>query len=323
MAFPAGPTNGQTYTVNGVTYVYDSAVGVWNTQGSVSTASPVSSVAGRTGTVSLTAADIAAGAFPGAITMASTLGVSGAVTAASFAGAGTGLTGTAASLSIGGTAASTTTATNQSGGTINATSGTLSGLLTVTANNNIMFGPNTTWGAYLEIGGNGIDGTTAQIAATNGNLHLESLGAGYPIYLNNYRGGGVNVNGTLAVTGAMTATGSLTAFYSDARLKTNIKPIENALDKIDQLAGILYTQNKFAEQFGYTDYSQQVGVLAHKVQLVQPEAVHPAPFDTNRDGTSKSGENYLTVQYEKLVPLLIEGIKELRQEINSIKKQLK
>ena len=43
---------------------------------------------------------------------------------------------------------------------------------------------------------------------------------------------------------------------------------------------------------------------------VQPQAVKPAPFDIAEDGTSKSGENYLTVQYEKLTALLIEGMKE-------------
>jgi hypothetical protein len=61
MPFPTSPTNGQTSTLNNITYLYNSSLGVWNVQGSVSTASPVSSVAGRTGTVTLAAADIAAG----------------------------------------------------------------------------------------------------------------------------------------------------------------------------------------------------------------------------------------------------------------------
>jgi len=55
--------------------------------------------------------------------------------------------------------------------------------------------------------------------------------------------------------------------------------------------------------------------------------VKPAPFDTDSKGNSISGDNYLTVQYEKIVPLLIESIKEqqtqidlLREEINLLKK---
>lgn len=323
MAFPTSPVNGTTYTVNNTTYVYDSTLGVWNVQGSQASASPVSSVAGRTGAVTLSAADIATGTFPGAISMASTLSVSGAVTAGSFSGPGTGLTGTAASLSIGGSAGSTTTATNQSGGTVNATAGTFTGAITVSGNNGITFGPNTSWGAYLKIGGNGIDGTTAQIAATNGNLHLEGLASGNPVYLNWYRGGGVNIVGTTAVTGAITATTTVTAYYSDERLKTRIGKIENALDKVDQLSGFLYVENDLAREFGFNNSEVQVALSAQDVKRIQPEAVKPAPFDTNRDGTSKSGENYLTVQYERLVPLLVEAIKELRQEVNSIKQQLK
>ena len=323
MAFPVSPTNGQTYTNNNVTYVYDAGMGVWDPQGSVATASPVQSVAGRTGAVTLTAADIAAGTFPGAISMASTLGVTGALTAASFSGAGTGLTGTAASLSIGGSAATATTATNQSGGTINATTGAFSGSITIATNNGITFGPNTTWGAYLKVGGNGIDGTTAQVAATDGNLHLESLSSAKAIYLNYYRGGGVNANGFLNVTGAITATTTVTAYYSDERLKTRIGNIENALDKVDQLSGFLYVENELARELGFNNTTQQVALSAQAVQRVQPEAVALAPFDRDAQGNSKSGENYLTVQYERLVPLLVEAIKELRQEVNSIKQQIK
>ena len=121
------------------------------------------------------------------------------------------------------------------------------------------------------------------------------------------------------VAGEIRATANITAGYSDLRLKTDIQPIVSALDKIEQLSGFLYTQNQLAEQFGYNDYSRQVGVSAQAVQEVQPEAVRPAPFDTDSEGRSISGDNYLTVAYERLVPLLIEGIKELRAEVNRLK----
>jgi hypothetical protein len=129
----------------------------------------------------------------------------------------------------------------------------------------------------------------------------------------------VPASGNVSVTGNITATGSITAYYSDERLKTNFQPISNALDKVNQLQGVTYTQNELAEKFGYNDYRQQAGVIAQQVQEVLPEAIRPAPFDTAPDGTSISGENYLTVQYEKLIPLLIEAIKELRAEVEELK----
>ena len=73
---------------------------------------------------------------------------------------------------------------------------------------------------------------------------------------------------------------------------------------------------KYAEKYGYKDYSRQVGVIAQQVQEVLPEVVKRAPFDY--DGTeegSKTGENYLTVQYERIIPLIIETIKEQQKEI--------
>ena len=129
----------------------------------------------------------------------------------------------------------------------------------------------------------------------------------------------VRVANNLYVGGALYATGAITAMYSDSRLKTDIQPIQNALDKVDTLTGMTFTQNELAETFGYKDYTRQVGVFAQDVQQVQPEAVKPAPFDIDENNESKSGENYLTVQYEKLVPLLIEAIKELRLEVKELK----
>ena len=122
------------------------------------------------------------------------------------------------------------------------------------------------------------------------------------------------------VTGDFTATGEVTAYASDERLKIIHGNIENPLDKIDELNGFYYNWNDTAKKLGIKHTERKVGVSAQQVQKVLPEITPPAPVD----------ENYLTVQYDKLVPLLIEGIKELRQdnkklkdELNNIKKQLK
>ena len=120
------------------------------------------------------------------------------------------------------------------------------------------------------------------------------------------------------VAGEIVASWEITAFYSDRRLKDNIENIENALDKVNKIRGVRYTQNKLAEEFGYNDYNPQVGVIAQEVQAVLPEVVSIAPFDMDINGNSKSGENYLTVKYEKLIPLLIQAINERQEQIKFI-----
>jgi hypothetical protein len=119
--------------------------------------------------------------------------------------------------------------------------------------------------------------------------------------------------------GAIYATGNITAFFSDQRLKTVSGKIENALDKVKSLSGVYYTMNDVAKANGYDSDETQVGVLAQEVEAVLPEIVKPAPFDLDENNNSKSGENYKTVQYEKLVPLLIEAIKELEAQVAELK----
>lgn len=112
-------------------------------------------------------------------------------------------------------------------------------------------------------------------------------------------------------SGGIYATGNVVAYYSDDNLKTKLGTIENALDKIEELEGFYYEANETAQELGYK-VRREVGVSAQKTQNVMPEIVHPAPIDNK----------YLTVDYERFAPLLIEGIKELRAELRSIKKHI-
>jgi hypothetical protein len=110
----------------------------------------------------------------------------------------------------------------------------------------------------------------------------------------------------LIVSGNVAVTKDVFTFYSDERLKTKIGSLENALDKVCSLEGFTYVPNDLAREIGATDDNQvRVGLSAQSVQRVLPEAVGPAPFN----------DQYLTVQYEKIVPLLVEAIKELRREV--------
>lgn len=121
--------------------------------------------------------------------------------------------------------------------------------------------------------------------------------------------------------GTYLATGDIYAYYSDERLKTKHGKIENAIEKVNSIETFYYTHNEKAKELGFEDDERMhVGVSAQTVEKVMPEVVALAPVDNNGSGVSISGENYKTVQYEKLVPLLIEAIKELKAEIEELKK---
>ena len=126
----------------------------------------------------------------------------------------------------------------------------------------------------------------------------------------------------LTINGAITATGDITGGTSDARLKTNILPITDALSKVNRISGVTYNMSDLASSLGIGDTEDKVGVIAQELEQVLPQVVKPAPFDTDKDGNSISGANYKTVQYEKIVPLLIEAIKELTVKVNTLESQI-
>jgi hypothetical protein len=101
------------------------------------------------------------------------------------------------------------------------------------------------------------------------------------------------------------ASGDVIAFSSsDRELKDDIKPIENPLEKMEKIGGYTFDWND--KQQTYT--GKDVGVIAQEIQEVLPQVV------TTR------GNGYKAVKYEKIVPLLIESIKELNKKIEDIEK---
>ncbi len=78
------------------------------------------------------------------------------------------------------------------------------------------------------------------------------------------------------------------------------------------MSGFTYTFNEIGESLGFSQANIHVGVSAQQVQAVLPEAVVPAPANSE----------YLTVKYEKIVPLLIEAIKELSQKVSDLEDKL-
>jgi hypothetical protein len=112
-----------------------------------------------------------------------------------------------------------------------------------------------------------------------------------------------------------TLVGTLTQSGSDERIKKNITPIANATDKLKTLRGVEFDWNTDVCPFE----GHEVGLIAQDVEKVIPSAVKLAPFDTSdKDKTSISGQDYKTIQYDKVIPLLVETIKELEARLKTI-----
>jgi hypothetical protein len=159
------------------------------------------------------------------------------------------------------------------------------------------------------------DSSAYYILLTNNGDRLGNFNALRPFAIDNATGNlslaGARVNITHS-NGNISTQGDITAFASDERLKTNREPIKGALEKVMSLSGFTYNFNDIGEKLGYDTSIKHVGVSAQEVQAVLPEAVAPAPAD----------ENYLTVKYEKIVPLLIEAIKELTEKVEALEQKI-
>ena len=130
----------------------------------------------------------------------------------------------------------------------------------------------------------------------------------------------------LWVQGGISATGDITSSASDKRLKENRKPISNAVEKVLKLKGITYDWIDNISEVTGTEWNhteKQAGLIAQDVQKVLPEAVSIAPFDKDGEGKSVSGKDYLTIDYARVVPLLVNAIKEQQVQIEELKKEIK
>jgi len=105
----------------------------------------------------------------------------------------------------------------------------------------------------------------------------------------------------VSATGNFIASGNVTA-YSDIKLKEDIKPIENAISKVQKLRGVTYTRNDLKD----TEL-RHAGLIAQEVELVLPEAV------------SETFEDIKVVNYNATIALLVEAVKELKAEIEHLK----
>lgn len=261
------------------------------------------------GAVTFTAGTASTTTGTGTLVVTGGVGVSGQVTASTFSGNGAAITaidaanvtsgilpaarlsgsytininGSATSATSATSAASATTATNLSGGSI--TTGTNTTSVGAAGGSNTQFMGSTVYGAVVSFHRSGAYAVNFGLDTDN----VFRLG-GWSDGTNVYRW-------SSDAAGNFVARGNVSA-YSDIRLKTDLSKITNALDKIDQLTGYVYTRIDTNER--------QTGLIAQDVEKVLPEAVHHGDM--------------LAVNYGQMMGLIVEAIKELRAEINALKK---
>ena len=178
-----------------------------------------------------------------------------------------------------------------------------------------------TSGAYSDLSGTPTVPTNNN-QLTNGAGYVTSSGVTSVATGNGLSGGTITTTGTLTMSGSysgsFSATGNITAYSSDERLKNFKGKIKNALDKVDKLSGYYYEWNDIAKGIDADAFKNgiEVGVNAQEVEEILPEVVATAPIvDIHNLDT-----DYKTVYYDKIVPLLIEAIKELKAKIEELKK---
>ena len=213
------------------------------------------------------------------------------------------------------------------GGTLtaNGSTGTAGYILTSSGSANAYWStaPSSVAGSNTQIQYNN-SGSLAASAGLTFNDTTNSISVANSATISVALGGGTAPSAT---AGEIRATNNITAYYSDGRLKNVLYAIPDALAKVNFLNGVVYRNNDVAAEYGYTDQSEQVGVIAQEVEVILPQIVKPAPFDIGQHVSghefSKSGQFYKTVQYEKLVPLLIEAIKELTHKVEVLENEIR
>ena len=145
-------------------------------------------------------------------------------------------------------------------------------------------------------------GSTTSLQADGGGIEIEGANQSFTWDHTNSR---FVISTDTRVSGDITATGDVVAYASsDERLKDNIQPIENPLEKINQISGNSFIWNEEKQNiYKGKDY----GVIAQEIEKVLPELV------TDRE------DGYKAVKYDKIISLLIEGIKELSEEVTKLK----
>ena len=167
---------------------------------------------------------------------------------------------------------------------------------------------------YNMIGSNNIfigykSGSSTALVSESNKLYIHNNTSGVPGSVSGPLIGGDFSASQVYINGALTVSGDITAFASsDKRLKNNLEKINDPLDKLNKING--YTFDWIEKEGIHSNKGHDIGVIAQEIEEVLPEVVV----------TRENG--YKAVRYEKIVPLLIETIKEQQKQINKLNDRL-
>lgn len=206
------------------------------------------------------------------------------------------------------------TSTPNSTLTVGNAGGTIPGEITLNPTTNAYEGGQINFKRSLT--GSTVDWSIDQYGTTAADARLRIFNTselnGLVIKENGYIGMGNNAPTVrLQVTGDIIANSI--AGSSDARFKTDVAPISNPLQKVLALRGVNFNWNTSAFPQRMFSDKRTLGFIAQEVEKVLPEIVQ----------TENTAEGYKSVQYDKVVALLVEAIKEQQKQINQLKKQVK
>ena len=207
---------------------------------------------------------------------------------------------------------------------------TISDLNKLDVNGNI----NISSGSKFKIGGVNLSYSHLEGVPTtpinNGGTTSKWLSSGSDIYNSNLGNVGIGTDNPaaykLTVNGSIGASENIVASYSDERLKDITEYIDDVLPILNNIKVFRYNCNDVAEKYGYDKNKKELGLSAQEIQKYYPELVCLAPFDSIYDSEtqqtiSKSGEDYLTLNYERLVPVLLQAIKELNNKYEALEEK--
>lgn len=175
----------------------------------------------------------------------------------------------------------------------------------LSVNGNIFFSDNLYQNGTLFEGGGGGSGNDASFNV------IQEFSDGYGItFLSD-----VSVNGNVDVVGEIRATSDVISFYSssDRTLKTNIRTIEKPMEIINNLRGVRFNWNEEAYNINNdVDLSRdEIGVIAQEIQQYLPEVIKPGL------------NNKMAVRYENIVAVLIEGMHEMQERIQTLENEIR